>query len=66
MGVVKATKAAVAPILKRAPIASSPPKMRSNIKHPMTLLNQTALTGVRVRVLTCFQMLENGKHPSRA
>lgn len=48
MGVVKATNAAHAPMLKIAPIATSPPKMSKRQRIPMTLLNHTALTGVRV------------------
>jgi len=64
MGVVKATKAASAPILKMAPMARLPPKIRRSRQHPTALLNQTALTGVWVTVLTCFQYLEKGKQPS--
>lgn len=48
IGIVKATKAAHAPMLKIAPIASSPPKMSSRHRVPTRLLSQTALTGVRV------------------
>lgn len=66
MGVVKATKAAQAPMLKMAPMAMLPPKMRRSSRQPMVVLNQTALTGVCVRVLTCFQNLERGKQSSRA
>ena len=66
IGVVKATKAAMAPMLKMAPMAYWPPKMSSRSRMPMTLLNHTALTGVSVRVLTCFQYFESGKQSSRA
>ncbi len=64
MGVVKATKAASAPMLKMAPMARFPPKIRRSRQQPTALLNQTALTGVWVTVLTCFQYLEKGKQPS--
>ena len=64
MGVVKATKAASAPMLKMAPMARLPPKISRSRQQPTALLNQTALTGVWVTVLTCFQYLENGKQPS--
>src|SRR5271155_4565768 len=48
MGMVKATKAAMAAMLKIAPIATLPPKMSRVRQIPMTVLNQTALTGVLV------------------
>jgi len=66
IGVVKATKAAQAPMLKMAPMASSPPKMRSRSTLPMALLNHTALTGVCVCRFTRLQYLDKGKQPSRA
>lgn len=45
-GVVKATKAAMAPMEKSAPAARLPPKIRRSRMHPIVVLNQTALTGV--------------------
>lgn len=66
MGVVNATKAAKPPIEKIAPMASSPPKIKRRRQQPIVLLNHTALTGVWVYLLTCFQMFENGKQLSRA
>jgi hypothetical protein len=48
MGVVKATNAAQAPMLKIAPMATGPAKMSNRQAQPMAVLNQTALTGVRV------------------
>ena len=64
IGVVNATKAASAPIEKIAPMARLPPKIRRSNRQPTALLNQTALTGVWVTVLTCFQYFESGKQPS--
>lgn len=49
-GVVKATKAAMAPMEKSAPAARLPPKIKSSKMHPIVVLNQTALTGVCVVV----------------
>lgn len=46
MGMVKATNDATAPIEKRAPAAIGPPKISKTRRIPMTVLNQTALTGV--------------------
>lgn len=66
IGVVKATNAAQAPMLKMAPIATSPANMRRSRQQPMAVLNQTALTGVRVYLLTCFQIRESGKQSSLA
>jgi len=48
MGVVNATKAAMAPMENMAPAAREPPKIRSSIIHPTVVLNHTALTGVLV------------------
>lgn len=65
MGMVKATNAAMAPMENKAPAASSPPKMRTVMARPMMVLNQTALTGVRVCRLTLFVIWDKGpKHPS--
>jgi len=66
IGMVKATKAAIAPTLKIALMAISPAKMRRSKRIPMTQLNHTAMTGVLVTGCTCFQILENGKQSSRA
>lgn len=55
MGMVKATKAAQAPMLKIAPMARSPPKMSRRSRIPTLVLAQTAFTGVLVRVLTWAQ-----------
>lgn len=66
IGIVNATKPAMAPMLKIAPIASDPPKMSSRQMVPMKLLNHTAFTGVFVVLLTFFRTLENGKQSSRA
>ena len=66
IGVVKAKKAASAPMEKMASIAAPPAKMRRRTRQPMAVLNQTALTGVLVFWLTCFQMRERGKQSSRA
>ena len=66
IGVVNATNAAQAPILKMAPIATGPPKISKRQRTPIAVLNHTALTGVRVYLLTCFQILERGKQSSRA
>ena len=57
---------AIAPMLKIAPIANPPPKMSRRQIIPMNVLNHTALTGVLVRVFTCFKKLEKGKQSSRA
>jgi hypothetical protein len=54
-GMVKETNAAQAPMLKIAPIARSPPKIRSRSRMPIVVLSQTALTGVWVWVLTWRQ-----------
>ena len=48
IGMVKATKAATAPMEKRAPADTGPAKMRRVRGMPMALLNHTALTGVLV------------------
>ena len=66
MGIVKATKAAIAPTEKSAPIATSPANMRKRSNSPIITLNQTALTGVLVVVLTRDQWRDRGKQPSRA
>lgn len=66
IGIVKATKAATAPIEKRAPAASGPPKISNVMQMPTTVLNQTALTGVLVCLLTRLIHHEKGKHSSRA
>jgi hypothetical protein len=55
MGMVKETNAAQAPMLKIAPIARSPPKIRSRSRMPIVVLSQTALMGVWVWVLTWRQ-----------
>src|SRR4051794_39765472 len=66
IGMVKATKAEMAPTEKSAPIATGPAKISNTNKIPMTVLNHTALTGVLVFVLTWLQYLDSGKQPSRA
>jgi hypothetical protein len=66
MGMVKETKAAQAPMLKIAPMARSPPKIRRRRSVPIVVLSQTALTGVCVWVLTWRQWWERGKQSSRA
>ena len=66
MGVVNATKAATAAMEKSAPAATDPPKMSRVMRIPMTVLNHTALTGVRVCRLTRAIQGEKGKQPSRA
>lgn len=66
IGMVKATNAAMAAILKMAPMATVPPKMRRVRMIPMVVLNHTALTGVWVCLLTRFQMRLKGKQSSRA
>ena len=66
IGIVKATKAPVAAIEKSAATATGPPKIRSVASIPITVLKQTALTGVRVRWLTRLIHQEHGKQPSRA
>lgn len=48
MGMVNATKAPMAPMLKMAPMAISPAKMSRTQQQPTKTLNQTALTGVLV------------------
>ena len=66
IGIVKATKAAKAPIEKIAPIARSPAKIRRVRSIPTMQLNQTALTGVFVCRLTNLIQDEPGKTSSRA
>jgi hypothetical protein len=66
MGMVKATKAAIAAMLKMALMAMGPPNTNNVRQMPMTALNHTALTGVCVYLLTLFQMRERGKQSSRA
>lgn len=66
IGIVKATKAATAAIEKSAPAAREPPKMSNVMRIPMTVLNHTALTGVRVCLLTRLIQNEKGKQSSRA
>lgn len=66
IGVVNATKAAQAPIEKMAPIVNEPPKINRSNRQPIDVLSQTAFTGVRVCVLTCFHRFEKGKQSSRA
>ena len=66
MGIVNATKAATAAIENSAPAASGPPKTRRVMRMPSTVLNQTALTGVRVCLFTLLIHQEQGKQSSRA
>jgi hypothetical protein len=66
MGIANETKAAQAPMLKIAPMARSPPKIRRRRRTPIVVLSQTALTGVRVWVFTWRQWWERGKQSSRA
>ena len=66
MGIVKATKAATAAMENSAPAARSPPKTRRTMSIPSTVLNQTALTGVLVCLLTRLIHQEQGKQSSRA
>ena len=66
IGIVKATKAPIAPILKMAPIAISPAKIKNVRAMPMAVLNHTAFTGVCVWRLTLHQYFDPGKQPSRA
>jgi hypothetical protein len=66
IGIVKATKAAIAPTEKSAPIATSPAKMRRRRASPTSTLNQTAFTGVLVVLFTRDQYRDPGKQPSRA
>ena len=66
IGIVKATKAATAPIEKSAPTARAPPNIKKVMRIPMPTFHQTALTGVLVLVFTCEIHPENGKQPSRA
>ncbi|KAL9103530.1 MAG: hypothetical protein Q9163_001448 [Psora crenata] len=46
IGIVKATNAPRAVIEKRAPTGIAPPKIRRVMRIPMTVLSQTALTGL--------------------
>ena len=66
IGIVNATKAATAAIENSAPAASGPPKTRRVMRMPSVVLNQTALTGVWVCLLTRFIHQEQGKQSSRA
>lgn len=66
IGIVKATYAAMAPTEKIAPIATGPPKIKRSKQMPIVVLNQTALTGVYVILLTLLIHQEPGKQPSRA
>ena len=66
IGIVNATKAATAAIENSAPAASGPPKTRRVMRMPSVVLNQTALTGVRVCLFTLFIHQEQGKQSSRA
>ena len=66
IGMVKATKAAKAPMEKMAPMARGPPKSNNVMRTPITVLNHTALTGVTVCLLTRLIHQEPGKQPSRA
>lgn len=66
IGVVKAKKAASAPMLKMASIAAPPAKMSSRTRQPIAVLNQTAFTGVFVFGCTFFQSEDSGKQSSRA
>lgn len=66
MGMENATKAATAAMEKRAPMAMGPAKIRLTMRHPIMVLNQTALTGVRVWRFTRLMMCEAGKQSSRA
>ena len=66
IGIVNATNAATAAIENRAPAASGPPKTRRVMRMPSVVLNQTALTGVWVYLLTRFIHQEHGKQSSRA
>lgn len=66
IGIVKAMKAANAATLKIAPMAMLPANIRQRRRHPMVVLNQTALTGVRVVLLTRLIHHEAGKHSSLA
>jgi hypothetical protein len=66
MGIVNATIAAMAPTEKIAPMETEPPKMRSRSRMPIAVLNQTALTGVKVVLLTLLIQEEHGKQSSLA
>ena len=66
IGMVKATKAAIAPTEKSAPMATSPAKINRRRASPTRTLNQTAFTGVLVVLLTRDQYRDPGKQPSRA
>ena len=66
IGIVKATKAANAPMEKMAPIATGPPNISNVVRMPMTVLNHTAFTGVTVCLLTRLIHHEQGKQSSRA
>src|SRR5579871_1847856 len=52
MGIVNATKQAIAPTEKMARIATFPANMRQQSRTPTTQLNHTALTGVLVYLFT--------------
>lgn len=66
IGIVKATKAATAPMEKRAPAGTGPAKIRRERAMPMAVLNHTALTGVLVCWFTRLIQDENGRQSSRA
>jgi hypothetical protein len=66
MGIVNATKQAIAPIEKMARIAVSPANISKQSRMPTVQLNHTALTGVLVCLFTFPQNLDMVKQPSRA
>jgi hypothetical protein len=66
MGIVNATKQAMAPTENIARIAISPANISKQSRTPMVQLNHTALTGVLVCLFTFRQNLDKGKQPSRA
>lgn len=66
IGILKAVYAATAPMEKSAPAATGPEKMSRDRRMPMAVLNQTALTGVNVCLLTRLIQNEAGKQSSRA
>ena len=66
MGIVNATKQAMAPTEKTARMASSPANIRRQSRMPTVQLNHTALTGVLVYLFTFRQYFDIGKQPSRA
>lgn len=66
MGIVNATKEAMAPTEKMARIATSPANIRRQSRMPTAQLNHTALTGVLVYLFTFRHCLDMGKQPSRA